>query len=101
MTERRRSSGTVGEKSESLIDNYRPFIADVPGASYAEPFPVEIDDGMTDEEVARRRNMLRSKIDKKNFSPPLSLSDFCLIAQERWDREDRGGDGCTAGCKVV
>lgn len=89
-----------GKETKSLIDNYRPFIADVPGASYAEPFPVEIDDDLTEEQVEEKRNKLRSKMNKKNFSPPILLSDFCLIAQERWDREDQG-EGCTAGCKVV
>jgi hypothetical protein len=89
------------QSDDHLIDSYRPFIADVPRSAWAEPFPVPEGDVRSDQEVREARRRLRRKISSTNFDPPIPLSDFCLIAQERWNRED--GDGaCDAGeCLIL
>jgi hypothetical protein len=73
---------------DHLIDSYRPFIADVSRAAYAEPFPVPEGDARSDEDIRATKQRLRRKISSTNFDPPIPLSDFCLIAQERWSREE-------------
>jgi hypothetical protein len=84
--------------TDDLIESYRPFIADVPRSARAEPFPLPDGDSRTDEEIEQTKARLRHKISKVNFNPPIPLSDFCLIAQERWDREESGGSCPAGGC---
>jgi hypothetical protein len=79
-----------------LLSSYTPFIGDVPLSAYAEPFPVSPDDLMPQEEMDARRQVLRRKIHNTTFSPPLPLSDFCLVAEQRWAEEaETKGAGCT------
>jgi hypothetical protein len=82
------------------ITSYAPFIGDVPLSAYAEPFPVPIEHLMSGEEIDVRRQALRRKIHSKNFSPPLSLSDFCLIAEQRWCDESEA-NCATVGCIIL
>jgi hypothetical protein len=70
-----------------LIKSYCPFVGDVPLSAYAEPFPAQPDDGLTDEEIQAKKHALRRKIHNKTFSPAIPLADFCLIAQDRWAQE--------------
>jgi hypothetical protein len=83
---------------DHLIDSYRPFIADVPRSSWSQPFPVPEGEARTEEDIQRTKDRLRRKISSKNFDPPIPLSDFCLIAEERWNREEQEGVCPPAPC---
>ena len=72
---------------EDLIEGYSPYIGDYSSVSTSEPFSVIRYDFRTEEEIDRARHSLRHTITSKIFDPPVSLSDFCLIAREKWDED--------------
>jgi hypothetical protein len=76
----------TSESDDHILDSYRPFIADVPPTAFGEPFP-QPPDNRSDAEVHAVIRSLRRRIDSNNFSPPIPLADFCLIAEERWRDE--------------
>jgi len=99
MSEEESSSSDVGA---SLLGEYCPFIADVPITSYADPFPIEKPDTRSEEEIENIKRSLRRIVKSKHFNPPLPLADFCLIAKDRWDREESDGSECSLGvCSVL
>jgi hypothetical protein len=79
---------TTSESDDHMLDSYRPYIADVPPTAFGEPFPQQPDD-RSDAEVHAIMQSLRRKIHSNNFSPPIPLADFCLIADERWKNEGK------------
>ena len=56
---------------DDIIEGYKPFIADVTLSTPCEPFKHEKYD-------------FRSK----EFDPPLPLSDYCLIAKQKWEEDN-------------
>ena len=86
---------------DNLLGNYCPFIADVPITSFAEPFPIQNPDTRSDQEISSKLKSLKKYLNTKKFDPPIPLADFCLIAKERWDREDSDGSECSAGCHLI
>lgn len=82
---------------EDPLSSYCPFIADVPITSYAEPFPIPNPDITPPNETEKHRKDLKKFINSKKFEPPLPLSDFCLIAKERWEHEDSDDSECSFG----
>lgn len=85
-----------------LIPGYDPFIADVPLRSYAEPFPCDDDDGLTEEEYEEHRKSLTKLITKKQFNVPVPLSDYCCIARDKWEwEEERKRREAEGGCCVL
>ena len=70
------------------LSEYCPFIADVPISSYADPFPIPHPDTRSEEEIEQIKNRIKKLGNKKKFDPPIPLSDFCLFAKERWDKEE-------------
>jgi hypothetical protein len=79
---------------DNLLENYRPFIGDVPLSAYAEPFPVpEVADGLTPADIERKKKVLKKRLKGKSFHPPIPLSDYCLIAPDRW-AEENDETGC-------
>jgi hypothetical protein len=90
----------ASEPEADLLRTYTPFIGDVPLSAYAEPFPVPGEDLIGEEEIDARRQALRRKLHSTNFSPPLPLSDFCLIAEQRWAEESEAN--CRSpGCMLL
>ena len=87
-----KSSSTADEENlypdeEELIKGYKPFIADKSMFSQSAPFSVIKKDTRTDEEIERIRHSLRIIGNQKEFTPPLRLSDFCLIAKQKWEAD--------------
>ena len=94
-------SGTE-DPGASLLGEYCPFIADVPITSYAEPFQIPNPDSRTPEELEIVKKSLRKYVKSKHFNPPLQLADFCLVAKERWDRDESDGSECSLGvCNML
>lgn len=87
-----------GDPGANLIDGYAPFIADVPITSHAPPFPVSPDDDMSSSEIAEKKSSLQWTLNKSKFSPPLPASDFCFVAQERWETET---EPCAWCCEIL
>ena len=94
-------STTPSELPDDPLSFYCPFIADVPITSFAEPFPIPNPDPRSEQEIEMRRKELRKLLTSKKFNPPLPLADFCLIAKERWDREDSDGSECSVGACLL
>lgn len=86
------SENTMSYTSMSLeiIPGYLPFIADVDIESFAEPFPIIKKDRRSHLEINEIKHQLRDVMYNKRFPSPVKLSDFCLIAKEKWDSEDSG-----------
>lgn len=72
---------------EDLIEGYSPFIADVTLSTPSEPFHSPKKDFRSEEEIDRIRHSLRRIVSQKEFAPPLPLSDYCLIAKQKWEEE--------------
>ena len=104
-------SSSESQPGRRLIPGYDPFIGDVPISSAAEPFPLPQVDKRSPQKIEKIRHKLAPIIMNKTFSPPVKLSDFCLIAAERWDREKHPEDyptpvassdgGCANNCNVI
>ena len=75
------------EQINQFVPDYKPFIADIPISSYGEPFPIPIPDTRDDNEINLEKFRLRKYLKRRTFDVPIKLSDFCLIAQNRWDNE--------------
>ncbi|KAH0790088.1 hypothetical protein GPJ56_005983 [Histomonas meleagridis] len=107
-TENEEISSTSSSSSSSNIDprllmlgEYCPFIADVPILSYAEPFPIDEPDPRSEEEIESLRKKLRKQINNKSFDPPIPLSDFCLIAKERWEQNELDAEASLGLCVLL
>ena len=70
-----------------LIEGYNPFIADVTLSIPSEPFHHQKHDFRSEEELDRIRHSLRRIVSQKEFDPPLPLSDYCLVAKQKWEEE--------------
>lgn len=91
--------GSEGEASDEPTEaderefvgmaNYRPFVADVPIRSFAEPFPITDPDMRTEWQIEKVRRRVRRVMDARKFDPPVPLADFCLVAHEKWSARDR------------
>ena len=88
-----------------LIPGYRPYIADVSISSKSTPFPNQNQPVLTEEEIEKKKKKLKKYIHSKSFKPPISLSDFCIIATERWntDEEEKANDEqqCDTNCLLI
>ena len=73
---------------DDIIEGYKPFIADVTLSTPSEPFKHKKQDFRTEEELDRVRHSLKRIANQKEFDPPLPLSDYCLIAKQRWGEEN-------------
>jgi hypothetical protein len=101
-------SGDRGEISSSsdgagftALGEYCPFIADVPISSYAEPFPIANPDTRSEKELEAIRKVTRKILTQKKFNPPVPLADFCLVAKERWEKDDSDQEASVGLCLLV
>ena len=103
-------SSSDSEIISNLVPGYDPFIGDVPISSSADPFPYPHPDTRSPNEINRIKRKLSSIIMNKSFNPPVKLKDFCIIAPERWDRQNHPENyppssssegGCTNNCKII
>ena len=95
------SSSSTMDPRMLMLGEYCPFIADVPILSYAEPFPIDEPDQRSEEEVENIRKKLRKQISNKTFDPPIPLSDFCLIAKERWEQNEMDAEASLGLCVLL
>lgn len=72
---------------DDIIEGYKPFIADVTLSAPCEPFKHEKKDIRSEEELDRVRHSIRRIASQKEFDPPIKLSDYCLIAKQKWEEE--------------
>ena len=95
------ASADFDENEMDKLGEYCPFIADVPITSYADPFPIPNPDTRTDEELNKVKKTLRRIVRSKKFDPPIPLSDFCLIAKERWEQEEDESEASIGLCLLI
>ena len=73
----------------NLIPGYCPYICDGCSQVNSRPFIVPtIENRRTEEEIDRIRHSLKPLLCNTEFSTPIPLADFCLIAKQRWDTEE-------------
>lgn len=108
-------SSSDSQPGKHLVPGYDPFIGDVPISSYGDPFPLPKPDTRSQKKIDKIKKKLDPIISDKVFNPPVKLSDFCLIAHERWQREEDGEPipaslqpefsdsepGCNVNCYVL
>jgi hypothetical protein len=80
----------------SLIPGYAPFIGDVAYQVRSDPFPVDVPDERSEEEIDRIRLSLRREVSSKEFEHPIALADYCLIAPTKWEAGDSSDDEFSA-----
>ena len=94
-------SSSSSDPGAFIISDYCPFIADVPIESTGDPFPIAIPDTRSDDEIQVKVFQLRKFINATRFTPPLPLSDFCLIATKRWEEEEEAEKECAVKCNLI
>lgn len=97
------SEGTddVPDLGAGLIAGYSPFIADVCMSAPSRPLPVPTRERRTVDEVDRVRHAVRLITNSQNFGTPVSLADFCLNAEYRWNEDDSADIQCsTRMCQI-